>query len=78
MYKIIKAQGKDGTDKLPDIEKAHSLYGDLYINKCAFFEYKDGNGIMMRTSTIEDVAILDKYIIVTTKNSEYHFEKVEE
>ena len=78
MYKIIKALGKDGTDKLPNIEKAHSLYGDLYINKCAFFEYKDDSKQMMRTSTIEDVAMLDKYIIVTTRNSEYHFEKVEE
>ena len=78
MYKIIKAQGKDGTDKLPDIEKAHSLYGDLYINKCAFFEYKDDSGKMMRTSTIEDVAMLDNYIIVTTMNTEYWFEKVGE
>lgn len=79
MYKIIKAQSKDGTDKLKEIESKHSLYGDFYIlSKCAFFEYKDDSGQMMRTSTVEEVTTLGNCTIVTTRNSEYWFEKVEE
>lgn len=78
MYKIVKAMSKDGTNKLPDIKKLHSLYGELYINSCVLFIYNDDSGKMMRTSTIENVTMIDKYIMVTTRNTEYCFEKVEE
>jgi hypothetical protein len=78
MYKIIKAMSKDGTDKLPEMEKLHSLCGELYINNCVFFIYDDDSGKMMRTSTVENVTMVDKYIMVTTRNTEYCFEKVEE
>jgi hypothetical protein len=77
MYKIIKAQGKDGTDKLKDIEAKHSLYGELYINTYAFFEYNDDSGQMMHTTSIENVVMLDNRIMITTENSEYWFEKME-
>lgn len=78
MYKIIKAQGKDGTDKLRDIEKIHSLVGELELGKYACFIYNDDSGKMMRTSTIEDVKYFGNRVIVTTRNSEYWFEEVEE
>lgn len=78
MYKIIKAQGKNGTDKLKDIEKNHSLIGDLKLGKYAYFIYNDDSGKMMCTSTIENVEHLGSRVIVTTRNSEYWFEEVEE
>ena len=78
MYKIIKAQGKDGTDKLKDIEKIHSLIGELELGINVHFIYNDDSGKMMCTSIIGNVEHLGKRVIVTTRNSEYWFEEVEE
>lgn len=81
MYRIIKARGYDGTNKLDIIAATHSLEGEFYIEprmgEHICFIYNDDSGKMLRSSTIYDVKHVDNQIWVETRNSEYWFEKVE-
>jgi hypothetical protein len=82
MYTIIKACGKDNSDKLKTIAEKHSLDGDFYfiptVGSVFLFEYNDDSGKIMRSSTIESIVTVNNQIRIITRNSEYWFEKVEE
>lgn len=81
MYRIIKAVGHDGTNKLETIAAIHSLEGMLvekpYIGGNIWFQYDDNSGKVMCSSIIYDVQYIENQIRVETKNSEYWFEKME-
>lgn len=81
MYRIIKAQSKDGTDKLESIKVTHSLEGYFwsmpFVGAPFYFEYDDNSGKMMRSSIIQSITTVNSQIRITTMNSEYWFEEVE-
>ena len=79
MFRIIKAIGKDGSDKLDRIKEIHNLEGDLDlygIGRPAYFIYNDNSGKMMATSAVKDIIIDNNIYKVTTRNSEYWFEEI--
>lgn len=81
MYRMIKAVGYDGTDKLNDISAQHSLIGTFYwgltVGSPIGFVYNDDSGKMMRSSTIQEIVYCNNQIRIKTRNTEYWFEKVE-
>lgn len=82
MYRIIKAEGKDGISKLESIAAIHSLKGKFFIEPkiggAIYFIYKDDSNQMMRSSLIVDINETDKQLHIETLNSTYWFEKVED
>lgn len=80
MYKMIKAVGHDGVDKLDYIASIHSLYGYFYVKPveggCICFVYDDNSEKMMRSSTIEKITMDDNVLKIATRNSEYWFMKI--
>lgn len=90
MYKLAGLTDKEGKSKdetLEHIKKNHSLYGELHIFLYYSFEvhyfcfvYNDNSNQMLRSSTIENDEYVeeDKLRIITTENSIYYFEEVED
>lgn len=80
MYKMIKAVGHDGIDKLTNIKERHSLEGDFYyqpmINAPLLFIYNDKSGQMMRTSWVQGIVEVNGQLRITTENSMYWFEEI--
>ena len=80
MYRMVKAVGLDGVNKLPDIAARHSLEGELiempYVGGNIWFEYDDDSGKVMRSSTIWDVQYVGEQIRIETRNSKYWFERI--
>ena len=80
MFRLIKAEGKDGVDKLSNILAIHSVEGWFWTMPLAgrslYFEYNDNSGKMMRTSLVQEVVQVNGQIRVTTMNSVYWFEEV--
>lgn len=81
MYRMIKAVGNDGIDKLSDIKLRHSLEGDFYyqpmVNMPLLFIYYDNSGQMMRTSLVQGIVEVNGQLRITTENSAYWFEEVQ-
>ena len=81
MYRMIKAVGHDGIDKLSDIAAEHSLIGTFYwgltTGSPIGFVYSDDSGKIMRSSTIQEIVYCNNQIRIKTRNTEYWFEKVE-
>jgi hypothetical protein len=82
MYKIIKAVGKYGVDKISKIEATHSLEGTFYVSPfvggCVYFVYNDNTRQMMISSSIEEVEYVNSTYKIKTRNSEYWFEEVKD
>lgn len=82
MYRMIKAVSNTGRDKLPEIAAIHSLEGDLYWmphTGCPFyFVYADESGKMMRSSSVQEIHLVNDQIRFRTQNSEYWFENMED
>ena len=82
MYRLIKYEGKDGTDKLKNIAAIHSLDGSFYwtvgVGSVIGFEYDDDSGKMLRSSIIEDIVTENNIIKITTMNSVFWFKEIEE
>ena len=81
MYRMIKAESKEGTNKLDEIKLIHSLEGWFwnmpYIGMPFYFEYADNSGKMMRSSTVQSITNVNGQIRITTRNSEYWFEEID-
>jgi hypothetical protein len=93
MYKITNVTDRKGVVKqefFDDMKAKHGdeLLGDFiyydymksnieYKPSCCF-EWADDSGKMMRTSYVESVTEHDNIIKITTRNSVYEFEKVED
>ena len=81
MYRLIKYEGKDGTNKLEDVAAIHPMEGSFYwplmVGNSIAFAYNDNSGKMLRSSFIEEIINTDGQIRITTKNSVFVFEEVE-
>ena len=93
MYKITNVTDKQGVVKKEFINDMKSKHGDELLGDFIYydymksniehkpsccFEWADDSGKMMRTSYVESVTEYDNIIKITTRNSVYEFEKVEE
>ena len=80
MYRIIKAESKDGTDKLDEIRAVHSLeglfWGTPVVGYPFYYEYNDDSGKMRRSSLVQEIIHVNKQIRITTLNTVYWFEEV--
>jgi hypothetical protein len=82
MYRLVKYEGKDGENKLDSVAEIHSLDGvfhwPLMVGGSIGFRYYDASGKLLHSSTIEEIIDENGQIRVTTRNSVFVFEKVEE
>ena len=81
MYKIIKATGHDGTDKLPQIAEVHSLEGKFLwipqVDGSFGFLYNDNSGKIRSSSKINEIVWENSKVIIKTQNTEYLFERID-
>lgn len=81
MYRIIKAMGHDGVDKLPQIAAIHSLEGKFMwipqVNGVFGFLYNDNTGKIRSSSKINEIVWVDNQVRIKTLNTEYWFERVD-
>ena len=93
MHKITNVTDRKGVVKQEFIDDMKSKHGDELLGDFVYydymksnierkpsccFEWADDSGKMMRTSYVESVEEYNNTIKITTRNSVYEFEKVEE
>lgn len=82
MYRLVKYEGKSGANKLDAVAAIHSLDGHFYwppmTGGSIGFVYNDASGKLLHSSTIEGMTEENGQIIITTRNSVFVFEEVEE
>jgi hypothetical protein len=93
MHKITNVTDRQGVVKQEFINDMKAKHGDELLGDFIYydymksniehkpsccFEWADNSGKMMRTSYVESVTEHDNIIKITTRNSVYEFEKVED